>query len=83
MRAAVDAQIEGIVGECGGAVMCGTCHVYVDPACRDKLPAMSQNEDDLLDCTAAERRSNSRLSCQLMMSPQLEGLSIQLPECQR
>lgn len=83
MRTAVDAQVNGIIGECGGAAMCGTCHVYIDEAWRERLSPMSRNEDDLLDCTAAERRPGSRLACQLRMTPQLEGLALQLPECQR
>jgi ferredoxin, 2Fe-2S len=83
MRAAVDAQVTGIIGECGGAAMCGTCHVFVDEAWRDRLPPMSQNEDDLLDCTAAPRQANSRLGCQLRMTAELAGLALSLPDCQR
>lgn len=83
MRAAVDACVDGIVGECGGAAMCGTCHVFVDPAWLDRLQPMRQNEDELLDCTATPRQSNSRLGCQLRMKAELEGLSLQLPASQR
>lgn len=83
MRAAVDAGVAGIIGECGGAAMCGTCHIRVDEAWLARLPAMSRNEDDLLDGTAAERRPNSRLGCQVRMTPELEGLTLELPECQR
>ncbi len=83
MRAAVDAQVTGIIGECGGAAMCGTCHVFVDEAWRDRLPPMSQNEDDLLDCTAAPRQANSRLGCQLRMPAALAGLALSPPDCQR
>ncbi|TFZ02832.1 (2Fe-2S)-binding protein [Ramlibacter henchirensis] len=83
MRAAVDAGTEGIIGECGGAAMCGTCHVLVDEAWLDRLPLMSQNEDDMLECTAVPRQANSRLSCQLRMTEELEGLELTLPERQR
>ena len=83
MRAAVDAGTEGIVGECGGAAMCGTCHVLVDPAWLERLPPMRRNEDELLDCTAAPRQPNSRLGCQLRMSAELDGLRLKLPERQR
>jgi ferredoxin, 2Fe-2S len=83
MRAAVDAGVQGIIGECGGAAMCGTCHVLVAPDWLDRLPAMRQNEDDLLDCTAAPRQPNSRLGCQLRMTAELDGLRLQLPQSQR
>lgn len=83
MRAAVDAGTEGIIGECGGAAMCGTCHVLVDPDWLMRLPAMRRNEDDLLDGTAAPREPNSRLGCQLRMTAELDGLRLTLPERQR
>jgi 2Fe-2S ferredoxin len=83
MRAAVDAGTPGIIGECGGAAMCGTCHVLVDPAWLDRLRPMSRNEDDLLDCTAAPRQPNSRLGCQLRMHEELDGLRLSLPDRQR
>lgn len=83
MRAAVDAQLSGIIGECGGAAMCGTCHVLVKEDWRDRLPPMSQNEDDLLDCTAAPRQANSRLGCQLRMTAELSGLALRFPDRQR
>jgi 2Fe-2S ferredoxin len=83
MRAAVDAGVDGIVGECGGAAMCGTCHVFVDEEWLDRLPPMLQNEDELLDCTAVAREWNSRLSCQLRMTAELDGLPLRLPDSQR
>ncbi len=83
MRAAVDAGVAGIVGECGGAAMCGTCHVFIDPAWLERLPAMSRNEDELLDCTAAPRQSCSRLACQLRMTDALDGLVLRTPDRQR
>jgi 2Fe-2S ferredoxin len=80
MRAAVEAGIDGIVAECGGNAMCATCHVYVADA--DRLPPMSPVEDDLLEATATERRADSRLSCQLPVTADLDGLSVVLPETQ-
>ncbi|MFB0836103.1 2Fe-2S iron-sulfur cluster-binding protein [Arthrobacter halodurans] len=80
MRAALANNVEGIVAECGGNAMCATCHVYVDPKSDALLPPVGANEDELLDCTAAERRSGSRLSCQL---PAVDGLTVRVPECQQ
>ena len=82
MQAATSNGIDGIVAECGGNCMCATCHVYVDEDQLDLLPAMSEEEDALLDGTASERRPNSRLSCQLPVTPALDGLIVQLPERQ-
>ena len=83
MRAAVDAATEGIIGECGGAAMCGTCHVMVDPDWLERLPVMSQNEDEMLDCTAAPRQPHSRLGCQLRITADLDGLALTLPDRHR
>jgi 2Fe-2S ferredoxin len=82
MRAAIDNSILGIVGECGGNAMCATCHVYVDVGWLDRLPAMSDEEDALLDGAAAPRKPNSRLSCQIKMTPQLDGVILHLPKDQ-
>ena len=65
MLAATRHGLEGIVAECGGNAMCATCHVYVDKSWLARLPAIGDEEDALLDGTAAERRANSRLSCQM------------------
>ena len=62
--------------------MCATCHVYVDEAWLGRLPPMSDEEDALLDGAAAERRANSRLSCQIKLSADLDGLILRLPERQ-
>lgn len=83
MRAAVDARVEGIIGECGGAAMCGTCHVLIDPEWANRLPPMRQNEDELLDCTSAPRQPTSRLGCQLRMTADMEGLVLRMPTSQR
>ena len=82
MQGAVSNGIEGIVAECGGNCMCATCHVYVEPDWLERLPAMSEEEDAMLDEAAAGRRANSRLSCQLKVGPALEGLVVNLPERQ-
>lgn len=82
MQAATRRGLDGILAECGGNAMCATCHVYVDEAWLARLPAVAEDEDALLDGTAAERLPNSRLSCQIMITPALEGLVLRLPERQ-
>ncbi|MGH3517422.1 MAG: 2Fe-2S iron-sulfur cluster-binding protein [Haloechinothrix sp.] len=82
MRGAVGAGIDGIVAECGGNAMCATCHVYVPEEYADRLPPMTTVEDELLECTASERRSTSRLSCQLPVAADLDGMSVHLPQAQ-
>ena len=82
MQAAVAGGVEGIVGECGGSCACATCHCYVDEARRAQLPPPAENELEMLDCVAAERRPNSRLGCQIKTSPLLEGLRVALPATQ-
>jgi len=81
MQAALDNMIDGIVGECGGSCSCGTCHCYVDTAWLDKLPPLSEIERQTLEC-AIDVRPNSRLSCQLRITEELDGLVIHLPESQ-
>lgn len=80
MRGIVSAGLPGIVAECGGSAMCATCHVYIDE--QGKLPARDAIEDEMLNSTAAERKSSSRLSCQVKMDPSLDGLVIRIPERQ-
>lgn len=82
MRAALASGVDGIVAECGGNAMCATCHVYVDPARLQNLPEMSADEDEMLECAAAERRPNSRLSCQLRVTADLNDLTVEIPETQ-
>jgi 2Fe-2S ferredoxin len=82
MRAAVFVGLEGILAECGGSLVCGTCHVYVEPAQFAGLPPPSAAEDEMLEMTASERRPNSRLSCQIVMTDALDGLVLYLPERQ-
>lgn len=82
MRAAVDAGIDGIKADCGGVMSCATCHVYVDLAWIARLPAPSTDEDAMLAMTAALRLPTSRLSCQVALEADLDGLTVVLPETQ-
>lgn len=83
MRAAVNTGVEGIVGECGGQLMCATCHVYVRGGCRGELPGISDDEDEMLEATSEPRDpARSRLSCQLVMGDTLEELDVDIPESQ-
>ena len=82
MQAALNADITGIVGECGGSMMCATCHVYVREPWAAKLPAMTATEDEMLTMTTSERKSSSRLSCQIKMSADIDGITVDLPENQ-
>lgn len=80
MRAAHANGIDGIIGECGGALSCATCHVFVREDYVDRLPAVSADEDQMLDFTVEDRRSNSRLSCQLVATPDLDGMELVIAE---
>ncbi len=82
MQAATANGVDGIVGECGGSCACATCHCYVDDLLASVLPAASAAELDMLANVAAERRPNSRLSCQIKAAPALEGLVVTLPDTQ-
>ena len=82
MAAAVSRRLDGIVGECGGQMMCATCHVYVEPEFLGRLAAPSDDEDAMLDTTACERQPSSRLSCQLVASDALDGIVVRTPEAQ-
>jgi ferredoxin, 2Fe-2S len=82
MLAALTHGVGGIVAECGGNAVCATCHVYVDAAWLAKLEPVGDDEDALLDGTATERLPNSRLSCQIKITPALDGLVLRLPERQ-
>ena len=79
MRAAVENSVPGIVGECGGSAMCGTCHVYVDAGFVDRVPAPDMVENEMLEALETERRATSRLSCQILVSEELEGLTVEVP----
>ncbi len=82
MQAAVGAGIDGIVAECGGQAMCATCHVYVDLGWADKLPPLSEDEDEMLEDAVSARTAESRLSCQIPVTDDLDGIVVRLPETQ-
>ena len=82
MQGAVANGVFGIVGECGGNAMCATCHVFVDENDLDRLEPMDDLEDEMLEETAISRRPNSRLSCQIRVGPDLDGLTVHMPERQ-
>ncbi|MFA7603809.1 MAG: 2Fe-2S iron-sulfur cluster-binding protein [Novosphingobium sp.] len=83
MRGALYNGIEGIIGECGGGLSCATCHCYVDDAWTAKVGGPNgQAEEELLESASAEVRPTSRLSCQIEMTPELDGLVVHLPETQ-
>lgn len=82
MQGAVANGVAGIVAECGGSCACATCHVYVDEASLGKLPPKLEGEIAMLDSVAAELRPASRLSCQIKVTPALDGLVIHVPETQ-
>ena len=81
MEGAVQNDIPGIDADCGGSMSCATCHVYVKEDWHDKLPKKEMGEDDMLD-QAYEPNSKSRLSCQIMVSDNLDGRSVYMPEKQ-
>jgi 2Fe-2S ferredoxin len=82
MTIARSSGVVGIEAECAGSLSCGTCHVYVKPECASKLPPPSEQEAEMLDFVAAERRSGSRLSCQIVLTDELDGLTLEIPRTQ-
>ena len=81
MEAAVQNQVSGILALCGGACACATCHVYVGAAWLAKLQPIEEMEEGMLEA-AWQRRDNSRLSCQIHLGAELEGLEVTVPEQQ-
>ena len=81
MEGAVQNDIPGIDADCGGSMACATCHVYVEEKWLDKIPKAEEAEVDMIDM-AFEPKKNSRLSCQLIVSDKLEGLTVTTPEKQ-
>tara|TARA_Y100000748_G_scaffold83577_1_gene69073 strand:+ start:2505 stop:2825 length:321 start_codon:yes stop_codon:yes gene_type:complete len=81
MEGAIKNKIPGIDADCGGACACATCHVYVQKEWLSKLPSKEDTEEDMLDF-AFEVKENSRLSCQLTVTDELDGLIVDLPEKQ-
>ena len=79
MAAGVRNGVPGIIGECGGNASCATCHVWVRDEFRDLVGQPGDLEDDLLDLGVSERRDSSRLSCQITLSDELDGLTVDVP----
>ncbi len=79
MEAAIENDVPDVDGDCGGCLSCATCHVFVDEAWFEKTGEVNDVEDTMLEMTDVERRGNSRLSCQLIASPELDGLVLYVP----
>lgn len=79
MKAAVDADVRGIEADCGGSLTCATCHVMLDEPWIARLPAAIADERDMLDFAASPVEPGSRLSCQIRLTPELDGLVVRLP----
>ena len=82
MEGARDNNIPGIEADCGGACACSTCHVYVDAAWVEKLPAKDDMEVDMLDFAFEPDETRSRLTCQVKVTDELDGLVVHMPEKQ-
>jgi ferredoxin, 2Fe-2S len=82
MENAIRSNIRGIDAECGGSCSCATCHVYVDADFVDRLVPADEMEAELLAFVASERLPNSRLSCQLAVTAELDGLLVRIPATQ-
>ncbi len=82
MEGARDNNIPGIEADCGGACACSTCHVYIDPAWVDKIPVKDDMEEDMLDFAYEPNPVRSRLTCQIKVTDDLDGLVVQMPEKQ-
>jgi ferredoxin, 2Fe-2S len=83
MQAALNHRVEGILAECGGNCMCATCHVYVDSSFLGRVPPAKDNEKFMLSIAAEGPETNSRLSCQIKMSEELNGIIVRLPAKQK
>ena len=81
MEGAVENDIPGIDADCGGGMACATCHVYVKEDWFNKLPKKEEGEEDMLDM-AFEPKTNSRLSCQIVVSDEIDGLEVNIPSKQ-
>lgn len=81
MQAATENMIPGILADCGGYCNCATCHCYVDEKWESSIPAAEEAERDMLTC-AIDPQANSRLSCQILVTSELDGLLVRLPESQ-
>jgi 2Fe-2S ferredoxin len=83
MQAALNHKVEGILGECGGNCMCATCHVYVDASFLSRIPPAVDNEKFMLSIAAEGPATNSRLSCQIKMTAELDGIIVRIPGKQK
>ena len=81
MEGAIQKEIPGIDADCGGSMACATCHVYVDEKWIDKIPKAEDAEIDMIDM-AFEPKKNSRLSCQIIVSDEIDGLEVSIPSKQ-
>ena len=81
MEGAIQNDIPGIDADCGGGMACATCHVYVEENWLNKLPKAEEAEEDMIDM-AYEPKKNSRLSCQIIVSDELDGLTVRIPSKQ-
>lgn len=79
MRAATAAGLDEIVAMCGGCLSCATCHVIVEPEWAERLPPPGEDEEAMLEMTAAPREPGSRLACQIWLEAALDGLTVRLP----
>ena len=81
MEGAIQNDIPGIDADCGGSMACATCHVYVQENWLNKIPKKEDGEEDMLDM-AFEPKKNSRLSCQIVVSDEIDGLVVNIPSKQ-
>ena len=81
MQGAIDNMLEGVIAECGGACSCATCHCYLDEAWIDKVGLLDVVEKEMIEF-AVDTKDNSRLSCQIHVTGELDGLVVHLPESQ-
>lgn len=81
MQAAVDNLVPGIVGDCGGACSCATCHAYVDPQWAGRLPPPGEDEQSMLE-GVIDQQPNSRLTCQIVIDETLDGMVLRMPASQ-
>ena len=82
MKAAVDANVKGIEADCGGSLTCATCHVMIDAPWAALLPPPVPDETDMLDFASSPVLPTSRLSCQVRLTPELDGMVVRLPPTQ-
>ena len=82
MEGARDNGVPGIDADCGGACACSTCHVYVDPAWVERLPGKESMEEDMLDFAWNPNPQTSRLTCQIKVTEEIDGLVVHIPERQ-